>query len=104
MATPKKRYRYTFLYTDQTYLTYELTKEDYADVEAALCEGENWKYVAVSIGIIGMENIRSIIEQKEEEPEENADSEQEYNGRDTLPILDQEAYNWLKQFIEVDKA
>ena len=100
MPTPKKRYRYTFLYTDQTYLTYELTKEDYASLEAALCHGEEWKYVAVSIGIVGLENIRSVIEQKE--PEIDLDADQEIlNGSDTLPVLDQESYNWIKQYMEM---
>jgi hypothetical protein len=92
MATPKKKRSYTILYTDGTYLTYDLTKEDFESVKAALCHGEEWKYVAVSIGIIGMENVRSIIEQKEEELEEETPT-------DTNPPLDQESYNWIKEQI-----
>ena len=98
MGTPKKRYKYTFLYTDQTYLTYELTREDFALLEKALCETENKKYVSVSVGIIGLENIRSIIEQKEEEPQ----LDEEGNPLE-LPVLDQESYNWIKQYMGGDE-
>jgi hypothetical protein len=111
MATPKKRYRYTFLYTDQTYLTYELTREDFQRIEEGLTyqnaneDGRAWikpekKFVAVSIGIIGLENIRSIIEQKEEELTEEEETEKALTD---LPVLDQESYNWLKQYVGEDK-
>ena len=106
MATPKKRYRYTFLYTDQTYLTYELTREDFQRIEEGLTyqnaneDGRAWikpekKFVAVSIGVIGLENIRSIIEQKEEEEPQ---LDEEGNPLE-LPVLDQESYNWIKQYM-----
>ena len=103
MATPKKKYRYTFLYTDQTYLTYELTREDFERAQYALCSdtraGEV-KFVAVSIGVVGLENIRSIIEQKEEEPQ----LDEEGKPVDSLPVLDQESYNWIKQYIGEDST
>jgi hypothetical protein len=104
MATPKKRYRYTFLYTDQTYLTYELTKEDFEKTQYALCYDTNKgeiKFVAVSIGIIGLDNIRSIIEQKEEE-EQQPELDEDGNSVE-LPVLDQESYNWIKQYLGEDK-
>lgn len=98
MATPKKRYRYTFLYTDQTYLTYELTKEDFQKVEEGLVSEElKASFVAVSIGVIGLNGVRSVIEQKEEEPEEEAEK-----ALTDLPVLDQESYNWLKQYVGED--
>lgn len=97
MATPKKKYKYTFLYTDGTYLTYEITREDFTLLEKALCEGEEWKYVSISVGIVATDGIRSIIEQKDEEPQEDTPPE------DTLPPLDQESYNWFKQFTGGDK-
>lgn len=98
MATPKKKYKYTFLYTDGTYLTFELTKEDFDNVEKALTQGQaQQKFTAVSIGVIGLDGIRSIIEQKDEEPQEDTPPE------DTLPPLDQESYNWFKQFTGGDK-
>lgn len=90
MATPKKKYKYVFIYEDQTYLTYELTKEDFYSLEQALCHGEEWKYVSVSIGILSMSGIRSIIEQKEDEEEQETPV-------DTNPPLDQDSYNWLKE-------
>lgn len=98
MATPKKRYKYTFLYTDGTYLTYDLTREDFTLLEKALCEGEEWKHVSISIGIVATEGIRSIIEQKEPEVEEQPTEEV-----DTLPVLDQESYEWIKNFVGGDK-
>ena len=55
MATPKKRYRYTFLYTDQTYLTYELTRDDYENVLKAVAEWGRQGgtlFAVISIGII----------------------------------------------------
>lgn len=107
MATPKKRYKYTFLYTDQTYLTYELTREDFEKVEQGLT-GNNphperafikptMNFVAVSIGVIGLDGVRSVIEQKEEEPQ----VDEEGNPLE-LPVLDQESYNWIKQYIGGD--
>lgn len=95
MATPKKKYKYTFLYTDGTYLTYELTREDFTLLEKALCEGEEWKHVSISIGIVATEGIRSIIEQKEPEPEQETLEEA---PMENLPVLDQESFEWLKQF------
>lgn len=96
MATPKKRYKYTFLYTDGTYLTYELTREDFTLLEKALCEGEEWRYVSISVGIVATEGIRSIIEQKE--PEQDAPEAPEETPMENLPVLDQESFEWLKQY------
>ena len=92
MATPKKRYKYTIFYNDGTYMTFELTREDYAYVEAGLCGTDDQRYAAISIGVIGLGNIKAIIEQKEEELEEEAPT-------DTNPPLDQESYNWIKEQI-----
>ena len=100
MATPKKRYRYTFLYTDQTYLTYELTREDFQNIEDTLCGKTKQAFVAVSIGVIGIDQVRSVIEQKEEELTEEEETEKALTD---LPVLDQESYNWLKQYVGEDK-
>jgi hypothetical protein len=96
MATPKKKKPHTFLYTDGSYITYELTKEDYESLEAALCHGEEWKYVAISIGIVSVQDIRSIIEQKEVEQELELDED---GNPVELPIMDQESYNWYKEYM-----
>ena len=101
MATPKKRYRYTFLYTDQTYLTYELTRDDYENVLKAVAEWGRQGgtlFAVISIGIISISDIRSIIEQKEEEPQ----LDEEGNPLQ-LPVLDQESYNWIKQYMGGDE-
>lgn len=100
MATPKKRYKYTFLYTDGTYLTYELTREDYEHIVKAFTpksiDDYMCKFIHISIGIISAEGIRSIIEQKE--PEQEAPEAPEEAPMENLPVLDQESFEWLKQF------
>jgi hypothetical protein len=98
MATPKKKKNYTFLYTDGSYVTYELTKEDYSEVQEAL--EETWSghpiFVPISIGIVAVHDIRSIIEQKEVDEEPELDE----NGNPVeLPIMDQESYNWYKEYM-----
>lgn len=92
MATPKKRYKYTFLYQDGTYITYDLTKEDYEKVQQrAHTEG----VAVISIGFVNLQGIRSVIEQREQDTEES--TEPEINEGE-LPVLDQESYNWIKQY------
>jgi hypothetical protein len=95
MATPKKRYKYTIFYTDGAFMTFELTKEDYKEIELGLTSNKGVAFAAVSVGAIGLQGIRAIVEQKEEEPLVEDD---EVN-QDTLPALDQESYNWIKQYI-----
>lgn len=92
MATPKKKYQYTIFYNDGTYMTFELTKEDFNHIEVGLTQAQG--FAPVSIGIIGLSNIKAVIEQKDAEPE----VEEETQG-DTLPPLDQESYNWIKEQI-----
>lgn len=94
MATPKKKYQYTIFYNDGTYMTFELTKEDFNHIEAGLTQAQTSTFASVSIGIIGLSNIKAVIEQKDAEPE----VEQEPQS-DTLPPLDQESYNWIKEQI-----
>lgn len=93
MPTPKKRYMYTFFYNDGSYMMFELTKEDFNSLETALCRVEELQYVATSIGIIGLSNIKAVILQKGEEDEEEVKTSR------TLPPLDQESYNWIKEQI-----
>lgn len=96
MATPKKRYKYTFLYQDGTYITYELTKEDYEKIlQRAHTEG----VAVISIGFVNLQGIRSVIEQKEEE-EQEVEVEQ---SLENIPVLDQESYEWLKSYVGGDK-
>lgn len=92
MATPKKKYQYTIFYNDGTYMTFELTKEDFNHIEIGLTQAQTPTFAPVSIGIIGLSNIKAVIEQKDAEPEE-------VDEGDTLPPLDQESYNWIKEQI-----
>lgn len=94
MPSPKKRYRYTFIYTDQTYITYDLTKDDLEAIEDQLFEGR--PFASITIGIVGLKDIRSIIEQKEPEIELDESGEPTMN---TVPVLDQESYEWIKQYM-----
>ena len=92
MATPKKRYSYTILYTDGTYITYELTRDDMEKIEEQLFADRS--FASISIGIIGLKDIRSIIEQKEVEEEQ----QELEKPLENLPVLDQESYEWLKLY------
>ena len=93
MATPKKRYKYTIFYTDGTFMTFELTKDDYDNLVRTLSAWTKERgamFAVVSIGIISISDIRAVVEQKEEEIEEETPV-------DTNPPLDQDSYNWLKE-------
>ena len=94
MATPKRKKPYTFWYTDGTYMIYEITREDFAEVDLSLKMSK--PFATISVGIVGLRDIRAVIEQKEEEQEEQQPSQ------DTLPVLDQESYNWIKQYMGGD--
>lgn len=96
MGTPKKRYSYTAVYTDGSYITYELTREDLLNIEEQLFAGQN--FASISLGILGLKDIRALVEQKAEEPE----SEQTETETGT-PVLDQESYDWLKMYMGGDK-
>jgi hypothetical protein len=91
MATPKKKYKYTIFYTDGAYMTFELTREDYNDIAHALVHGK--MFATVSIGTLGLKDVRSIVEQKEEEEQEQE------QPQDTNPPLDQESQDWIKHQI-----
>lgn len=99
MGTPKKRYKYTAVYTDGSYITYELTREDYKEIEDILtADGQATnrpKFASISIGIVGLDHIRSIVLQKEEEIEQP----EEEQPLENIPVLDQESYEWLKAYM-----
>lgn len=90
MPTPKKKRSYTIFYNDGTYMTFELTKTDFEQIEDCLIRLKEETYTSTSIGIIGLSNIKAVILQKEEEQEEEKPETE-------LPPLDQESYNWIKQ-------
>lgn len=92
MATPKKKKPHTFLYQDGTYITYELTREDY---ETVAHEAKDEGTAIISIGLINLKGIRSVIEQREVE----LDNEEAEINDGELPVLDQESYNWIKQYM-----
>lgn len=95
MGTPKKRYKYTAVYTDGSYMTYELTREDLTNIEEQLFAGQG--FASISLGILGLKDLRALVLQKEEEPE----PEQTETETGT-PVLDQESYNWLKMYMGGD--
>lgn len=94
MGTPKKRYSYTAVYTDGSYITYELTREDLSNIEQQLFAGQN--FASISLGILGLKDLRALVLQKEEEPEQT-------ETETGTPVLDQESYDWLKQYMGGDK-
>ena len=67
MPKPKVRKPYNFLYTDGSYITYDLTKDEYTDITQLL--GTDAKFVKVDFGILALSDIRSVVELKEEKKE-----------------------------------
>jgi len=54
---------YTVYYTDGSFLSYDFTKNDLLDIETSIMKEQPFAFI--SIGVLGLKDIRSIIEQKE---------------------------------------
>ncbi len=94
MPSPKKRYPYAIVRNDNTYNVYDLTKDDYKLLVDMLIEEEGHvPYVELSIGIIRVDDIRSVIEQKPE-PVQKED-------KPALPPMSQEERTWYNQLKEM---
>lgn len=92
MPTPKKRKAYNVIYTDGSYMTYDLTVNEYEHIVERM---EHKGIAQLSFGTIATEDIRSIVEFKEpkEEPRER---ELEDLG---LPEMTNEQLEWMRQNI-----
>lgn len=72
---------YAIYYSDGSYLIYELTEKDYQAVEKGLIQGI--AYVRISLGILGLEDVRSVIEQRPK-PVEELKASEPLSDADTL--------------------
>ena len=72
--TPPRTYPFAVYYSDGSYLVWDLTKQDYEKLKTLLQQDPCPLYVELSIGIIGIKEIRAIIEQRESEEQEELPS------------------------------
>ncbi len=97
MATKPKKFHFTILRDDNTYLTYDLTRKEYEDIYTALANGR--AFIKVDAGIISLKDVRHVIEVEIVEKEEE-------NQPYTPPVSPEEleAYNkFNKLFDEEDE-
>jgi hypothetical protein len=92
MATPKKKYPYAIYYKDGSYMIYDLTTDDYATLVQSMIEEAH--AVVTSVGLLVLEDIRSIIEQKPEKVKKVKPEKPAY------PDLDAESVEWLNEFMK----
>lgn len=88
MATKPGRRTYAIYYSDNTYMTYELTRGDYEKLEDTF--NANKQHVKLSLGILALKDIRAVIEQREAAPVTESDE-----GAD--PILSPDELVYMKQ-------
>lgn len=101
MPTPAKKYPYAIVRNDNSYNVYDITRADYGKIKEGLLE--NKTYTEISIGLLRLDDIRSVIEQKEEVVQQTEE-------KPALPPMSPEErtyYNQLKEMgmfdMEVDE-
>lgn len=73
--TPPRTYPYAIYYNDGSYMVYDLTRADFDQLTEALVSTEfPIRFVKLSIGLLCTFDIRSIIEQRESEEQEELPS------------------------------
>lgn len=77
---------YNVFYKDGTFMTIELSKEDFDAIARSLTAKES--HVAVSKCILALEDIRMIVERKEVKQEKE---------RPILPVLDIDSEEFLRE-------
>jgi hypothetical protein len=100
MATKPKKFPFTILRDDNTYLTYDMTRKEFDDV--CKCLDAEVPYVRIDAGIISLKDVRHIVEYVEPEeieakPEEVPVSPEEMEAyREYLRLHEEEESNpWL---------
>jgi len=97
MATKPKKFHFTVLRDDNTYLTYDMTRKEYEELYTALVNGR--AFIKVEAGIISLKDVRHVIEV--EIQEEEAENKPE---APPVTVAEQEAYNrFVKMFDEEDE-
>jgi hypothetical protein len=99
MATkPKKgkKFPFTILRDDNTYLTYDMTRREFDELFLALEEGK--PFIKVDAGIISLKDVRHVIEV---EPVVEVENRPE---APPVSLAEQEQYNrFIKMFDEEDE-
>ena len=100
MATKPKKFPFTILRDDNTYLTYDMTRKEFDEVYLALSNGR--AFIKIESGIISLKDVRHIVEYVEPEeieakPEEVPVSPEEMEAyREYLRLHEEEESNpWL---------
>jgi len=65
MATKPKKFPFTILRDDNTYLTYDMTRKEYDEVYLALSNGR--AFIKIESGIISLKDVRHVVEYIESE-------------------------------------
>lgn len=60
MATKPKKFPFTILRDDNTYLTYDMSRKEFEDVFLALSNGR--PFIKIDAGILSLKDIRHVIE------------------------------------------
>jgi len=60
MATKAKKFPFTILRDDNTYLTYDMSRKEFDDVYLALSNGR--PFIKIDAGILSLKDIRHVIE------------------------------------------
>jgi hypothetical protein len=93
MPSPKYvKKDYAIIRDDNTYVNYTLSNQDYEKLEIALMNGN--PYVKVAIGMIGLKDVRAVIEQK---PEDKSKKEVVKENPAGTPDVDVMTFEYLKQ-------
>lgn len=99
MSKPKL-FPYVVYYRDQTFQTINITKADYELIAHDLDCGA--KFTKISIGSLGLEDIRSIFERIE--PTEKVEEQQPQEDDEDYPHLSLEDQAWLWEQKQLQEA
>jgi hypothetical protein len=102
MATPKVKYPYNFFYRDKSFVTFELTKDDFKKIVEFKISGKN--IVPVSIGFIDVTDVVTAVEKRVDKeidkPTKDTPKDETYESfskRFGLPDLDEESREYLQK-------
>jgi hypothetical protein len=93
MPSPKYiKKDYAVIREDNTFVVYTLTNADYTELgESLACDA---KFAELSVGLLGLKDIRAVIEQKPEKKTEKKEVKPLESG---LPDMDIQGLEWLKE-------
>jgi hypothetical protein len=94
MPSPKYvKKDYAIIREDNTFVVYTLTNQDYKKLgESLACDA---KFVELSVGFLGLKDVRAVIEQKPEP--KKVEKEKPKQPDSGYPEMDAVSLAWLKQ-------